>query len=103
MFRLAFVILGLAAIGLAVVHLQWSNAHLGYLIQTEYDRHQRLKAEYLRKRLELAGQRAPEHLIEQLRKFELPLEGWLTTQPKEKPAAKPGPARPRPRPPARAH
>ena len=76
MIRIGLVLIGLAIIAGGVVNLRWSNAHYGYLIQRQYDRYKHLEKTYRQKRLELAKRQSPSHLLDQLRKWEFPLEGW---------------------------
>lgn len=76
-FRAAIIILGLAAIAAAGVHLRWSNAHHAHLIQKESDRRRQMLFQYQQKRLELAQRKSPQNLLEQLEKWNLPLQGWV--------------------------
>lgn len=79
LFRIAVIILALAFSAAVVVHLRWSNAHLAYKIQIEYGRQRDLKRRYDQKQLELASQQSIRQLIEQLEKWNFPLEGWTDT------------------------
>ena len=94
LFRVAVMILGLAAIAMTGVHVRWGNAHYAYLIQKEYERHVELKRQYQQKRLELARRQSPRHLLEQVEKWKLPLEGWIPDETKAKTATKPASTRP---------
>jgi len=79
-FRLAIIIIGLAAIAAGNVHLRWSNAHYAHLIHKQADRRRLLTHRYYEKRLELAKRKSPKNLLEQLKKWQFPLEGWIPSK-----------------------
>ena len=79
-FRLAIIIAALAAIAAASVHFRWSNAHQAYLIQKQWDRHRELRYRYLQKYLELARRKSPLNLLDQLKRWNFPLQGWVPNE-----------------------
>jgi hypothetical protein len=97
LFRTTVIILALAGIAAAVVHLRWSNAHLAYKIQQANDHQRDLARKYQENRFELARWQSPQHLREKIELWSLPLEGWMnTTQPSQRsstPRPSGGPAR----------
>jgi hypothetical protein len=74
-FRVSVIILALALIAGAVVHIRLKNWHYAYLINGLYDQHQRLQRDYWEARLELARYQSPDNLLDRLKELKLPLEG----------------------------
>jgi len=79
-FRLTIIIAALAAIAAGTVHLRWSNAHQAYLIHKQCERRRKLRYQYQQKYLELARRKSPRNLLDQLKRWNFPLQGWVPNE-----------------------